>query len=52
MYVVHCIFAGFAYMLMHVLNVAVGMTFSGGLIDLFCLESCREIRRPAGSGLW
>lgn len=35
MYVVHCIFAGFAYMLMHVLNVAVGMTFSGGLIDLF-----------------
>ena len=34
MYVVHCIFAGLAYMLMHVFNVGVGMTFSGGLIDL------------------
>lgn len=35
LYAVHCIFAGFAYMLMHILNVGVGMTFSGGLIDLF-----------------
>lgn len=35
LYVVHCIFAGFAYMLMHILNVGVGMTFSGGLIDMF-----------------
>ncbi len=35
MYAVHCIFAGFAYMLMHILNVGVGMTFSGGLIDMF-----------------
>lgn len=35
LYVIHCIFAGLAYMLMHVLNVGVGMTFSGGLIDLF-----------------
>ena len=34
MYVVHCIYAGLAYMLMHILNVGVGMTFSGGLIDL------------------
>ena len=34
MYVVHCIFAGLSYMLMHVLNVGVGMTFSGGIIDL------------------
>lgn len=34
MYVVHCVFAGLAYMLMHILNVGVGMTFSGGLIDL------------------
>lgn len=35
LYVLHCIFAGLAYMLMHVLGVGVGMTFSGGLIDLF-----------------
>ena len=34
MYVVHCVFAGAAYMLMHMLNVGVGLTFSGGLIDL------------------
>ena len=34
MYAVHCVYAGLAYMLMHILNVCVGMTFSGGLIDL------------------
>lgn len=34
MYGVHCVLAGLSYMLMHVLNVGVGMTFSGGLIDL------------------
>ncbi len=34
MYGVHCVYAGLAYMLMHLLNVCVGMTFSGGLIDL------------------
>ncbi|MBQ9760739.1 MAG: PTS transporter subunit EIIC [Clostridia bacterium] len=34
MYVIHCVFAGLSYMLMHVFNVGVGMTFSGGLIDL------------------
>lgn len=34
MYAVHCVFAGLSYMLMHILNVTVGMTFSGGLIDL------------------
>lgn len=35
LYVIHCIFAGLAYMFMHIFNVGVGMTFSGGLIDLF-----------------
>ncbi len=35
LYGIHCIFAGAAYMLMHIFNVGVGMTFSGGLIDLF-----------------
>ena len=34
MYAVHCVYAGLAYMLMHILDVCVGMTFSGGLIDL------------------
>ena len=34
MYVVHCVFAGASYMIMHMLNVGVGLTFSGGLIDL------------------
>ena len=46
LYVVHCIFAGLAYMLMGVLNVFIGMTFSGGFIDyaLFGLL-------PAGAGV-
>lgn len=35
LYGIHCVFAGFAYMLMHICNVGVGMTFSGGVIDLF-----------------
>lgn len=35
LYVIHCVFAGLSYMLMHILNVGVGMTFSGGMIDMF-----------------
>ena len=34
LYVIHCVFAGLSYMFMHILNVGVGMTFSGGIIDL------------------
>ena len=34
MYAVHCVLAGLSYMLMHIFNVGVGMTFSGGIIDL------------------
>lgn len=34
MYGVHCVLAGVSYMLMHIFGVGVGMTFSGGLIDL------------------
>lgn len=34
MYGVHCVLAGLSYMLMHIFDVGVGMTFSGGLIDL------------------
>ena len=33
LYVVHAVLEGLAYMLMYVLNVAVGITFSRGLID-------------------
>lgn len=35
LYVIHCVFAGLAYMIMHIMNVAIGMTFSGGFIDFF-----------------
>ena len=35
LYGIHCVLAGAAYMLMHIFNVGVGMTFSGGFIDLF-----------------
>ena len=34
LYIVHCVLAGAAFMLMHMLGVGVGLTFSGGLIDL------------------
>ena len=34
LYGVHCVLAGLSYMLMHIFGVAVGMTFSGGIIDL------------------
>jgi glucose PTS system EIICBA or EIICB component len=30
---IHAIFAGFSFMIMHLLDVKIGMTFSGGLID-------------------
>ena len=35
LYVIHCAFAGLSYMLMHILNVGIGMTFSGGFLDFF-----------------
>ncbi|MFS0781656.1 PTS transporter subunit EIIC [Bacillus sp. 1P06AnD] len=46
LYVVHALLAGLSFMLMDILNVFVGMTFSGGLIDftLFGLL-------PAGAGV-
>lgn len=33
LFVVHCIFAGLSFMTMQLLDVKIGMTFSGGLID-------------------
>lgn len=35
LFVVQVILAGSAYMIAHILNIAVGLTFSGGLIDFF-----------------
>lgn len=35
LFVVQVILAGTAYMIAHMLNIAVGLTFSGGLVDLF-----------------
>jgi len=34
LYAVHCVFAGLSFMLMDILGVKAGQTFSGGLIDL------------------
>lgn len=34
LYIIHSVLAGLSYMLMHIFNVGVGMTFSGGIIDL------------------
>lgn len=33
LFIIHCIFAGFSFMIMEILNVKIGLTFSGGLID-------------------
>ena len=46
LYVVHCVMAGLSFFLMDILNVFIGMTFSGGLID-FTLFGIL----PAGAGV-
>lgn len=33
LFAIHCIFAGLSFMIMQILNVKIGLTFSGGLID-------------------
>lgn len=35
LFAIHCLFAGLSFMVMQLLNVKIGMTFSGGLIDYF-----------------
>ena len=35
LFVAHVILAGTAYMIAHILNIAVGLTFSGGFLDFF-----------------
>ncbi len=46
LYVVHCVLAGLSFFLMDILNVFIGMTFSGGFID-FALFGLL----PAGAGV-
>ena len=33
LFAIHCVFAGLSFMIMQILNVKIGVTFSGGLID-------------------
>ncbi|AST89810.1 MULTISPECIES: glucose-specific PTS transporter subunit IIBC [Sutcliffiella] len=33
LFAIHTVFAGLSFMVMHILNVKIGMTFSGGVID-------------------
>jgi glucose PTS system EIICBA or EIICB component len=33
LFAIHCVFAGLSFMIMHLLNIKIGMTFSGGVID-------------------
>ncbi len=35
LYVIHAILAGISFMMMHILNIPIGQTFSGGFIDYF-----------------
>ncbi|WP_277714641.1 PTS glucose transporter subunit IIABC [Bacillus atrophaeus] len=35
LFAIHCVFAGLSFMVMQLLHVKIGMTFSGGLIDYF-----------------
>ena len=46
LYAIHCVFAGLAYMIMGMLNVFIGMTFSGGFIDYALFGIL-----PAGAGV-
>jgi PTS system D-glucosamine-specific IIC component len=35
LFVIHAVFAGLSFMIMEILNIHIGLTFSGGLIDFF-----------------
>ncbi len=35
LFAIHAVFAGLSFMVMHILGVQIGMTFSGGVIDFF-----------------
>ena len=35
LFIIHAVFAGLSFMIMEILNIHIGLTFSGGLIDFF-----------------
>ncbi len=43
LFAIHTIFAGLSFMLMHILNVKIGMTFSGGVIDYLLFGVCQAV---------
>ena len=45
LFAIHCVFAGLSFMIMQILNVKIGLTFSGGLID-FLLFGVLPNRTP------
>ena len=38
LFIVHCVFAGLSFVLMHILDICIGTTFSCGLIDFVCIK--------------
>ena len=48
LFVVQVILAGAAYMIAHMLNIAVGLTFSGGFLDLFLFGILQGNAKQAG----
>ena len=52
LFAIHAIFAGLSFMVMHLLGVHIGMTFSGGLIDFLLFELCRTHALVVGYCCW
>ena len=48
LFAVQVVLAGSAYMIAHILNIAVGLTFSGGLLDFFLFGILQAMKRQAG----
>lgn len=48
LFIISSVFAGLAYMLCHILNITVGLTFSGGFIDLALFGILQGNEKPAG----
>lgn len=51
LFAVQVVLAGAAYMIAHMLNIAVGLTFPAVSLICSCSGSFREMQRQAGSGL-
>ena len=50
LYVIHAVLEGLSYMLMHMLNVAVGVTFSRGIVDFTIFGVSRGCRKLPTTG--